>query len=1491
MALQDPNIMPSSRLGCPLSLETVHMGNTGLMAPKRPKLAPPPRLGHHLSLRTPPSGKCRAVALVIVLAGLLVANVIPDGHPGHLAYAQTADSSTEFAENGKGPVGTFYAYDQDGDTIVWSLSGPDADQFTIDGGVLAFREPPNYEYPQSATVGVPLAGRNVYRVTVRAGGGTHEVAVTVTDVDEAGTASIDRPQPQVSRPLGASLSDEDAGVTGQRWQWATSQDGTTWTDIEGATSPRRSPAPADVGMYLRATVTYSDKFGPGKTASAVSANRVEAKTLSNAAPSFADQDRDKDTPYIDVTRSVAENTAVGRPVGRRVSATDADEDILFYELLDTPDLEDDDGDARFTIDSASGQIRVGRVLGADAGEPEDEDSTALIGDPALPEGEDADDADNSEYVLRVRVSDPSTASATANVIVRVTNVNEAPSFDEDVPAVLRVRENADPPVITFGDDDSPVDAGTFAVTDQDSADTSRDYSVTGDDREVLEFDSDDVLRFKPDHKPDFEEKNSYSISVVVRSGTGFRGRSSTLDVTIEVVDTEDVGEVSLSQRQPQEGIEVHVMVSDPDGGVSTKRWEWERSSEITVDDTGTPSAECRDDPDTPGIDVVVGWILIDGASLEVYSPKLADVGRCLRATAVYTDNIENPADADERATGVLERPVQDSRPANAAPKFVDQDLNTTGDQSDRTSRKVAENTEAGQGIGSPISAFDDDGELLIYTLAGTDAAFFSMSRSNGQLMTKASLNFEARNRYSVVVTATDPSGAADSIQVTINVTNVHDPVHITGPSSVRYSENGTAPVAAFTAFDEGEHVIRWSLRGRDDDLFTIDNGMLAFREPPNYEEPRSAADSALLSVRNVYRVTVEAAGGTRAVTVTVTDVDETGTTSIDRPQPQVGRPLSASLSDEDDRVADERWQWSRSEDGRRWTEIEAATSPQRRPTPADEGMYLRATVTYSDKFGTGKTVSAVSDNRVEATTLFNAAPSFADQDDDESTSYIDTARFVSENMAVDTPIGEPVSASDADEDILFYELLDTPDLEAVDSDARFTINSLSGQIRVGRELGADPGETEDEDSTALTGAPALPDDEDADEENNGAYVLRVRASDPSTASAIVNVIVRVAEVNEAPAFDDDAPTLLSVVENTDPPVITVEHGDPPIDADTYAVTDQDGSVTGPDGYDDTTYTYSVSGPDGDALAFDSDGVLGFRTGHDPDFEDQSSYSITVVAHSGEGSRRLSAALDVTIEMVDGEDAGAVVLSQRQPEVGIAVHATASDDDGGVTIRRWMWELSDEVTVNDRGAPSAECRDDPDTPGIDAVREDGWTPIVGASAAVYAPKPADVGRCLRAVAVYTDNVGHRQEEATGVLEVPVGRHGSFDTDPPSDSGFVNAAPVFPDQDFNTEGDQSDRTSREVPENTEAGRNFGAPVSAHDEDDDLLIYTMGGADAASFGIGRNNGQLKTRASLNYETRNSYTVVVTATDPFGATGSIQVTINVTDEDDPPIITILDE
>ena len=233
----------------------------------------------------------------------------------------------------------------------------------------------------------------------------------------------------------------------------------------------------------------------------------------------------------------------------------------------------------------------------------------------------------------------------------------------------------------------------------------------------------------------------------------------------------------LSQRQPQVGIEIHATVSDPDGRVAVRRWEWERSEAITVDGEGTPSAKCREDPDTPGIGVVGNWTPIDGVGMATYIPTLADVDRCLRATAVYRDAI---GDSEDRAMAVAEAPAQSSQAANAAPEFLDQNLNTPGAQTDMTSRRVAENTESGQSVGPPVTAFDEDGELLIYTVDGEDAEFFGIYRNDGQLKTKAPLNYEARRSYSVMVIATDPSGASAGIEVTINVTDVHDPARITG---------------------------------------------------------------------------------------------------------------------------------------------------------------------------------------------------------------------------------------------------------------------------------------------------------------------------------------------------------------------------------------------------------------------------------------------------------------------------------------------------------------------------------------------------------------------------------------------------------------------------------------------------------------------------------------------------------------------------------------
>ena len=84
---------------------------------------------------------------------------------------------------------------------------------------------------------------------------------------------------------------------------------------------------------------------------------------------------------------------------------------------------------------------------------------------------------------------------------------------------------------------------------------------------------------------------------------------------------------------------------------------------------------------------------------------------------------------------------------------------------------------------------------------------------------------------------------------------------------------------------------------------------------------------------------------------------------------------------------------------------------------------------------------------------------------------------------------------------------------------------------------------------------------------------------------------------------------------------------------------------------------------------------------------------------------------------------------------------------------------------------------------------------------------------------------------------------------------------------------------VKENTVAETNIGSPVMVMDDADDTLTYTLGGPDAASFGIIASSGQLQTKAPLDYETKASYSVEVTAKPPSGVSETIPVTIMVED------------
>ena len=214
--------------------------------------------------------------------------------------------------------------------------------------------------------------------------------------------------------------------------------------------------------------------------------------------------------------------------------------------------------------------------------------------------------------------------------------------------------------------------------------------------------------------------------------------------------------------------------------------------------------------------------------------------------------------------------------ANVAPEFA----------SATTSRTVAENTVAGEDIGTPVAATDNNGDALTYARSGTDAASFGINAATGQLMTKAALDYETKATYSVTVTARDSGGLSDSIDVTITVNNVEEVGMLTGDASDDYAENGTAAVGTYTA--DGPVAASWSLEGDDMGAFSIggSSGELMFVTSPDFEAPTD------MGMDNMYQVTVKAEAGGEMdmmdVTVTVTNVEEigmlTGNASVDYPE-------------------------------------------------------------------------------------------------------------------------------------------------------------------------------------------------------------------------------------------------------------------------------------------------------------------------------------------------------------------------------------------------------------------------------------------------------------------------------------------------------------------------------------------------------------------------------------------------------------------------------
>ena len=244
------------------------------------------------------------------------------------------------------------ASDRDNDPLTWGISGgPGASFLEIDAssGQLRTLQALDFEgigVPDPFLLQVTLHdGRDADGNADNSVDVTTSIEVQLIDVEELGVVTLSADEPEVGDTVVAMFEDGDGSVSDVFWQWARSENGLTgWVNISGATSSSYTTLRSDAGSFLRASVTYTDRRGGGKTADAVTADRVFAENEPATFPSTEEGQR-----------TVPENTPARVSIDAPVAAEDPEGDGLTY-ALSGPDA------AAFSVVASSGQLRTSEAL-------------------------------------------------------------------------------------------------------------------------------------------------------------------------------------------------------------------------------------------------------------------------------------------------------------------------------------------------------------------------------------------------------------------------------------------------------------------------------------------------------------------------------------------------------------------------------------------------------------------------------------------------------------------------------------------------------------------------------------------------------------------------------------------------------------------------------------------------------------------------------------------------------------------------------------------------------------------------------------------------------------------------------------------------------------------------------------------------------------------------------------------------------------------------
>ncbi|MDA9621976.1 cadherin repeat domain-containing protein, partial [Gammaproteobacteria bacterium] len=407
----------------------------------------------------------------------------------------------------------------------------------------------------------------------------------------------------------------------------------------------------------------------------------------------------------------------------------------------------------------------------------------------------------------------------------------------------------------------------------------------------LEITSAGVLTFAS--APDYETKSSYTATVTATDGTN----STTQAITVNVTDVNDNSPVftssaTFSAAENQFAIGT-VTATDADGDSVNFLFS---GSELAITSAGVLTFKTNPDYETKssytltvtasdGTNTTTQAITVNVTDVNDNSPVFtssATFSAAENQTAINTvtatdadgDDVTFTVSGSELAitsAGVLtfaSAPDYETKATYTATVTASDGTNSTTQNitvnvtdvneapvfTSSATFTAAENQTA---IGS-VTATDGDGDNVTFTVSGSELAITSA----GVLTFASAPNYETKSSYTATVTASDGTNST-SQEITVNVTDVNEVPVFTSSNTFSAAENQTA-IGSVTATDADGDSITFTVSGSE--LAITSAGVLTFVSAPDYETKSS------------YTATVTATDGanptTQDITVNVTNVNE-----------------------------------------------------------------------------------------------------------------------------------------------------------------------------------------------------------------------------------------------------------------------------------------------------------------------------------------------------------------------------------------------------------------------------------------------------------------------------------------------------------------------------------------------------------------------------------------------------------------------------------------